>query len=367
MTRFLFLLPLAAACSSDGGIGRDPNAQDPPEDGSIRGRVCDPSGRTWLSDAQAYTHIYNEDGSGEILETRVSFSDPNGYWLLDDLPPENEYTVFVQYGDQVLYEASHFVGDGDFITIPEPDCFDPLEVKVAVITGDYDNFDLVLSQMGFQNFTLVDGTTLGEPQVPGATLNIRDFLTDLTLMRQYDIIMFNGGHIEEDIVYNAEGDPDETHLDVMQNIRAFVEFGGSIYASDWSYDIIEIGWPDRVEWVGEDLTPNDAQKGEAGPVIAAIADEALADWLGKADEAQIDLDYDLPVWPPIQSVATSVSIHLRGDVKYRQGQDPYSLTSAPLLTSFNEGEGKVVYATFQVARNSSTDMLRVVQYMMYSL
>jgi hypothetical protein len=46
-----------------------------------------------------------------------------------------------------------------------------------------------------------------------------------------------------------------------------VNNGGSVYASDWAYDVVEIGWPDRVDFVGADEIPNDAQLGEHLPAI----------------------------------------------------------------------------------------------------
>jgi hypothetical protein len=43
------------------------------------------------------------------------------------------------------------------------------------------------------------------------------------------------------------------------------------------------------------------------------------------------------------------------------------LTSVPILYSFNSGDGKVVFSTFRVARNTSDEMVSVLQYMMYRL
>ena len=45
---------LAAACAPDQGLNYSKNDPVVIEDGAITGRVCDPSGRTWLADAQAY-------------------------------------------------------------------------------------------------------------------------------------------------------------------------------------------------------------------------------------------------------------------------------------------------------------------------
>jgi hypothetical protein len=325
-----------------------------PEPASVQGRVCDPSGRTWLADALVYVHLF--DAGGTLYETREAYSDRDGYWTIDNLPPDNEYTFYVQAGDVILEQRTVYVGDGDFVQLDEPECFDPLQVDVAIVAGDYDNFDTVLSSMGFANFFLVDGTNPTE---------LTDFLSDTAAMSQYDIIFFNGGHQEEDVIYDTDAsDTAGVHSTVVQNIRDYVSAGGSVYASDWAYDVIEQGWPDRMTWVGDDTIPNDAQMGEYTTVSATVKDEAMADWLGSST---ISVQYDLPVWPPIASAAESVTTHLEANVSYRQGTESYNLAQVPVLVSFTSGEGRVVFSTFRVARNGSDDMLLILQYMMYSL
>ena len=327
--------------------------------GEVMGRVCDPSGRTWLADALVYTHLFTNDGY--LYDTLTAYTDRDGYWYIEDLPPEHEYTFYVQYGDQVLETPTTWVGDDEFVKLEEPDCFDPLQLDVAVITGDYDDFQLVLNNMGFANYQLIDGLV---------DTDLSDFLLDLDAMMQYDIIFFNGGHIEEDIVYDTDGsedsypDGEKPYQIIQSNIKSYVEAGGAVYGSDWAYDVIEQCWPDRVEFVGDDTVPDDAQVGEYDLVNAAVSDAALADWLG---ENYVDIEYDLPVWAPIESTAGSVTEHLSGNVSYREGQNEYALASVPLLVSFTSGEGKVVYSTFRVAKNGTTDMMLVLQYMMYNL
>ncbi|MDP6932771.1 MAG: carboxypeptidase-like regulatory domain-containing protein [Myxococcota bacterium] len=330
------------------------DAADAASPGSIEGRICDPSGATWLADAVAYTHLFTEDG--KLYDTRTAYSDRNGYWLLEELPAYQTYTVYVQYGTEVLEEHSEWIGDGDEITLTEPDCFDPLEQEVAVIVGDYDDFQLVLSNMGFANYTLVDGLV---------ETDISDFLTDLESMLDYDIIFFNGGHVEEGILYEAdEEDPTGIPEEIVNNVVRYAQEGGSLYASDWAYDVVELGWPDRLDFVGDDTVPDDAQQGEYGEVTALVSDDAMADWL---DVSTLAIEYDLPVWPPIESADSAVSTHLLGSVEYRNGTETHELTDVPLLVSFGSGEGKVVFSTFRVAKNGSSDMLLILQYMMYNL
>ena len=116
--------------------------------------------------------------------------------------------------------------------------------------------------------------------------------------------------------------------------------------------------------MGDDGTPNDAEVGEYDWVTAAVSDAALADWLGGD---YVDVEYDLPVWPPIESAQGYVSVHLSGNIQYRIGQDVYNLAAVPMLVSFSSGEGKVAFSTFRVAPNASADVMLVLQYMMYNL
>ncbi len=326
------------------------------EPGEVIGRVCDPSGRTWLPDAVAYTHVLSTDGS-RILDTRYAYTDRDGYWYMDDLPAERTYTFYVQYGSEVLESFDLFIDDSDSIKLEEPDCFDPLALDVAIVTGDYDDFSLVLNNLGFANYQLIDGQNETE---------MVDFLSDETALSQFDMVFFNGGHIEEDVFYDEDDDIDGTTqiAAVVSNLQAYVDNGGVVYGSDWAYDVIEAGWPDRIDWVGTDGTPNDAQVGDYALVEAAVSDASLADWLGSN---YIDVEYDLAVWPPIEDTTGSVSTHLAGNVDYRLGTNVYTLSAVPLLVSFTSGEGKVVFSTFRLARNSSTDMMLVLQYMMYNL
>ena len=384
--------------------------------GSITGRVCSPSGRTWLADAMAYAHLI--DGDGMLYDTRISYTDRDGFFLLNDMPAGHTYTVYVQFGDEILETHTVNVDEREEAEIDEPDCFDPLELDVAVVTGDYDEFQDVLEHMGFANYELIDGLIADE---------MAGFLMDLDTMLQYDIIVFNGGHVEEGMIYEIpeeeeeddgpgsifddeveEEDADDTGVgdeDVMDeaeeeeteeeseddtaaedtgeveeeettpgvsynhevihnNIRAYVDAGGAIYASDWAYDVVEQVWPEAVNFVGADEIPDAAQMGEYGVVNATVSDGALAEWLD-ADYTQVE--FDLPVWPPIEGVADTVSVHLTGNIEYREGTNIFPLTASPLLVSFTSGEGKVAYSTFRVAKNADSDIILTLQYMMYNL
>ena len=416
----LLALASLAGCSENSVKSLEPAAEEGQPPGSILGRVCDPSGRHWLPDAMAYANLI--DTNGKLYDTRKSYTDRDGYFLLDDMPSGTVYTVYIQYGDEILQTHEVNVENGDEMVLEEPDCFDPLELDVAVISGDYDDFQTVLSHMGFANYEVIDGLIGAE---------MAGFLTDLDKMLQYDIIVFNGGHVEEGLIYpapveeeddadadggpvfdmdedaDADADADDTgdpapeetgdpepdgedtgdadaddgdsdggapsepldvHETIIENLRNYVAAGGAVYASDWAYDVVEQAWPEAIDFVGADAIPNSAQKGEYGEVDAIISDEYLALWL-EAPEDRIAIEYDLPVWPPIvgPEEGSTINVHLRGSIDYRGGIHVYNMANSPLLVSFASGEGKVAYSTFRIAKNADRYVVLTLQYMMYSL
>jgi hypothetical protein len=417
--RHLLLYPLlvgALAGCTENTIFKNEDELAGLDPGSIIGRICSPTGRTWLADAMAYAHLIDADG--RLYDTRISYTDRDGFFLLDDMPAGHTYTVYVQFGDEILETHTVSIDEREDVQIDEPDCFDPLELDVAVVTGDYDEFQDVLDHMGFANYELIDGLHAAE---------MAGFLMDLDTMLQYDIIVFNGGHVEEGMVYEipeeeeeeegpgsifdgddtgsaddppedtgspeegedlpeedtaAEADADGEDADaddgmteeepvvgynyevIHNNIKAYVNAGGAIYASDWAYDVVEQIWPEAINFVGADEIPDSAQMGEYGMVTATVADDALAEWLD-ADYTQVE--FDLPVWPPIEGVADTVSVHLTGNIEYREGTNIFPLTASPLLVSFTSGEGKVAFSTFRVAKNADSEIILTLQYMMYSL
>lgn len=346
------LTALTAGCN-DTALIYKPKEVVTTEPGSINGRVCDPSGRNWLADAVAYVNL--TDDNGVIYDTMESYSDEDGRWDLVDLPGDRTYHLYVQSGDTMLYDEEIYLASGDTYSLDEPDCFDPQNLNIAIVTGLYDDFDRVLQQLGFTNYTLVDGES---------TEAANAFFGDLDGMDAYDLIFLNGGFTEDGVLYNLTDATDPVPEENLVNLRSYVQAGGSVYASDWAYDAIERGWPDRLDWVGADETPNDAQTGNYDVVSAAVSDTSMAEYLGSS---YVSIEYDLPVWPPIENTSTSVSVHLTGNVSYSDGLDDYTLTSVPMLVSFNDVQGKVVFSTFRVIPNTGDDVLAILQYMLYDL
>jgi hypothetical protein len=330
----------------------DDDPEPLPRDGSISGRVCSPTGSSWLADALVYTNIY--DDTGKVIDLRQAYSDRDGFWSLEDLDPNREYEVYIQDRNQTVFQETFWIGDGEDILLPEPVCFDPESVNIAVVEGEYDDMERLLEDMGFINFTIIDGTDRNA---------LEDFLTRPENLEPFDVVFLNGGHIEEGIFY-SEDPTDRTPEVVAALLEQYVAEGGSVIASDWAYDSIEQVWPDAIDFLGDDLTPNAAQLGEYRDFQATVTDESLADFIG-ADSVQVE--YDLPVWPPMLEVQPYVSVHLRGTVTYREGVESFPLEDVPLLVSFSGGQGRVAFSSFRIAANQSPEMGQTLQYIMYNV
>ena len=133
-----------------------------------------------------------------------------------------------------------------------------------------------------------------------------------------------------------------------------------MYASDWSADVVEQIWPTKVEFYGEDGIPDAMQVGEPATVDATISDRDLEEAIG-SDSMRVT--FDLDSWPVAISVADSVTVYQKGDVPYRVGTETGTENNSPLLLSFADGQGKVIYSSWRQAANLDGKGGDVIRYM----
>ena len=62
----------------------------------------------------------------------------------------------------------------------------------------------------------------------------------------------------------------------------------------------------------------------------------------------LDLQFDYSHWTVMRAVSSDVTVHLVGDVTYRDrsGQGAQTLTDVPLLVSFPAEQGRVIVSSF---------------------
>jgi hypothetical protein len=349
-------LLFALACQSDTQLKALDDVVTPTIGyGDISGRVCDPTGYTWLEGATVFVNIYDDEGW--LTEVKITTTDEDGWWSLSELPTGQAHEVMIQKGTEVIESHTVDIRAGRTTKLEEPACLDPSTLDIAVISGNYDDFDQVLDHMGITDYVVINGLDQVE---------LEDFLLNPTAMADYDLIFFNGGTLEEGVFYDTEDASNPTVAEVQQNLRDFVTEGGSVYASDWAYDVLVQTWPDRLDFLGAEGTPNSAQLGASQAVNARVANFAMSEFL-ELDTDYVPVTYDLPVWPPLVQVGSTVSTHLVADIEYRENGVTLYQAASPLLVSFNGGGGRVVFSSFRMVANDNEDMVKVMKYVMFAL
>lgn len=321
---------------------------------SIAGRVCDTTRSVWLEGATVYTHIITSDG--ELIGTAETTTDEGGRYLLGDLRGDTDYTVYVQYGSSVIDMFDVRIDGTQEVVLEDPVCSSDVNSTVAIVSGDYDSPADVLPSFGVSDFYEVNGQTGSE---------LVQFLQSAENLAQYDAIFFAGGHIEEDVFYDTNGDDVAGDVGrVIQAVKDYVDAGGTIVATDWSYDVIEQAWPNKLDFLGEDSVPNDAQLGTPDTVDADVTNNDLESAVG---QETVPVHFDLDTWPIVVGSDESVTPYLVGDAPYRIGLDTFTQANSPFMVQFDVGDGSVVFLTWRLTANTEGKGHAVVEYLLQSL
>lgn len=231
--------------------------------------------------------------------------------------------------------------------------------QVAAVAGDFDRLESSLFRNGVQT-ELYEGYInapvydVDEDAEIGVTpLQVERLFSELDadgepLLYGFDALFLNSGTRGlGQFVYN-DVDPDDalvTDPAVVGTLREYVARRRTVVASDWSYDLIEQAWPERITFLEEAQGLDAAQRGTSRSVVARVTDEALADALGNS---QLEVFFDFSYWSVMQSVGRGVTVHLRGDVEYRptDGSSTARMEDVPLLVSFEHEGGRVILSSF---------------------
>ncbi len=343
----MIVLLAMLACESDNNLSVINDNGNGDIDG-ILGRVCDPATSNWLEGATVYTHLFRE---GELYDTRRAVSDVDGNWNLTDLPPDQMYMVYVQFGNEILEQLEVYVPPTGGVAMDEPACSGGTG-RLAVVSGNYDDLGRVLEGLGYPGYEPVDGQNSAQ---------LAAFLSNPENLGVYDAILFSGGHVEEDVFFDSDNSGQQIQVDtVLSSLRTYVQQGGLIIATDWSYDVIEGAWPDKVEFYGDDLRPDEAQRGEPGTYVGQVADSDLA---GKVGTDIVDVRYDLSTYPLISGVSDETTIYLRGEQQMRMGTT-VSSHKGPMTVGFSDGEGEVLFSNWRFDANAKTEAWEVLKIML---
>lgn len=349
-----WILPLCVAVSLGAGCAPSETIVPSPDDaaptmGSISSRECQFDGTGWLANAQVYINIFDE--RGVVTSLRQTKTNAEGYWTLPGLPGDTMHTVYTQIGTDIRSE-DYFLPSGDDLVISPEGCLPEDGLKIAVITGDYDDATTALERLGIRSARMVDGSDQAA---------LLSFLTDPDALAAYDVLFLGGGVREDGVFYSDDATNQDVRM-VQSYLKTYVEEGGHLIASDLSYDAVELLWPAPINFAGDDTVPNAAEVGPITSVVANITDPGLAERLG-ADTMPVA--FDLPSWPVIDDVNPYVSVHLTAT--FESVDDDFERTDTPLALSFSDGFGRVSFTSFRLDANPTPEVATLFRHIAYDI
>lgn len=217
---------------------------------------------------------------------------------------------------------------------------------IAILTGEYDSVEDIADSLEL-DYDLLSGT--GWDQI--------NLLSNPEELEKYDAILFNCGMGDGWMAREDE---------VAANLADYVHGGGSIYVSDWSYWLVEVSFPDLIDFIGDDATWRAAEVGEAtqgDPVDATVLDPAMVAALG-TDSASIT--YDIGDWTAVESVGTDAGAMVEGRFTW-SGDAGSGAHTGPLVVEGSYGQGKVIFTTFHDTAQTSEQMHTLLEQIILSL
>lgn len=304
--------------------------------GGVRGRVCAPDGTSWLVEARA---SITPAGDDDIF----TLTDVDGRFLLENVPAGPQALVIEKGSFHSTRDV--VIPENDILALPEDECALVLEeLRIAVVRGSlYDHVEDVLDDVGVDPASIdIYGADWAE-QLLGADERVRD----------YDILFLNCRSAEP--VYLAGPE-------MQDRLRAFVADGGSLHASDQAYDLIEVTWPEKIDFFGDDTVRSAGDLGAiATDLPAVVVDDGLAAGLGRAS---VTLRYALETWSVMISAGPDVDVYLLANSPL---MDATVVAGSPQIVGFDHGQGRVVYSSFHQEPGSHPDQLQILRLLMFEL
>ncbi len=321
------------------------------DSGLVKGVACAPKAGVSVAFANISIDISTPCLSSGNTFHADTVADVKGSYAFNAVPPGVGTVKIVKGSFQTSIPVTIVGGQTLDLTQPTSDrCFKAGAVKIAVVQGDADSIETLLTELGFAHDDFATSS--------GATSAGAKFLGDGAKMNTYDVIFVDCGS-KLDTIF--AGTPKNT---ITANIKAFVAAGHSLYASDWAWLMVESAFPTAIEFYGDDLSTSKATAGPkptAGPrqgpgpsltekkagaaaytTTGNVVDAGLAAVLGKSSTTIYE---DLGTWVVMQSAGPGTTVEIESTVT-----DTLPATgtwgTVPLVVRFPSGAGHVVYTSF---------------------
>jgi hypothetical protein len=343
---------------------------------TISGRVTAPNGIDPVYDASVYVptaipefppmvqcEVCNEPLGGAPVVTVNTAVD--GTFRLENVPVTQQVPVIVQKGRfrKILHiDVLGCVDNAltaDQSRLPRSQDEGDLP-KMAVAVGDYDQIECVLHSIGIadKEFTSPSGSGAVHLYDNGGATNgeFEGLLDDPTKMAGYNLIFINCTNNTFDNLANPST--------VTGNLYNYVNSGGRLYVTDWSYDYLE-QVPQFAPYIyyagGGSMTAAQPIHGAAiakntNDFPATVADPTLASWLMAANASQngaVQIQDLLYNWVLMSSTAMDQTMY--PSQTWIHGAT--NGTDRPLTVTFDYNQcGKVLYSSYHTREPGGTSL-----------
>lgn len=243
--------------------------------------------------------------------------------------------------------------------------------KIAVLLGAWDPIELVLARMGLKATITKD--FLGKAQVlskdapsfaiygahlPGEVTPYPapiTLLTDPKEISKYHIVFIpcsGTPYMGDDSSAPRCSGVYASSPKVKTTLNEFVQKGGRLYASDWSYEYVRQVFPGAIAWRGETTTVGSACAAGGGEQFVSGADTGLTDWLAAQAQSLMSVK---DAWTALTGVKAVMSTDPDGKPVTVTPKVWVQAQGAPVTTSLQHGCGRVLYSTYHTQPTNETN------------
>ena len=334
----------AAGADAGGGPQLGDNTDHRSVSVSFSGTVLAPNGTLPLSNALVYVTQQAPDAipQGAYCDECVSLQDgtfaisaaDGTFAFTTDLPKGKAWIVtqkgqFRRVRPITVDQAGMIALSKDDTTIPsKSDAAKGDDIPKMVILKDDTDFDRIDDSLGKLGLAGVE------------VRQDRSLLKNKAELMKYHVVFIPCG---------SSDDPMMTDLEAKANLDEFVQAGGKLYVTDWSYEFVRQPFPGFLGWEDETAAVGSAASGNEWDAPATAADTGLADWLTATGDATFEVKGN---WTKITAINTQQGLDEKGNAVdvtpkvWVTAQKGSSAAVTPTTVSFQNKCGRVLFSTY---------------------
>ncbi len=287
--------------------------------GTVTGLVTAANGVTPIGDALVDIEtapIPSASRASTLPSTRTA---ANGTYTLPNVPTGLQVIVVTRGAFQAKVNVN--VTANQSVVAPKAQLVST--GRLAFVRGTFDSIESIVQGALGNPIEEIQASQLGSSAVTSA----------------YRMIFLNCG-LDTDPVFN--------NPNVVTNLRAFLQNGGTIYASDWAADYVNKLFPGFTF----------ALTGDEQATTATIVDASLQTFVGKST---VSIVYDLGSWANLLAIPANATVLMRANYT----ADGNQLTNRPIAISLPQGTGRLVFTTFHNEAGATADQIAVLRHFIY--